>query len=143
MAFDFLLGLFNGPGDHVGRNRFVFVHAQLIHEAGNVFRTEDAHQVIFEGQEELRRPRVALTGSTTAELIVDTAAFVAFRTDDHQAAQVSNTFAELDVRAAAGHVGRNGDHVALTGVLDDFRFFFMVFGVQHVVNDVFFIEELT
>ena len=68
---------------------------------------------------------------------------MAFRTDDHETAQVSNTFAELDVRAAAGHVGGNGDHVALTGILDDFRFFFVIFSVQHVVNDVFLIEELT
>ena len=37
MAFDFLLSLFDGPGDHLGRNRFVFIHAQLIHEFGNIF----------------------------------------------------------------------------------------------------------
>ena len=56
VAFDFLLGLFNGPGDHLGRNRFVFIHAQLIHELGNIVRAEDTHEVVFQGQEEPGSP---------------------------------------------------------------------------------------
>ena len=67
---------------------------------------------------------------------------MAFRTDDHQAAQFSDAWPEFDVRAAASHVGGNGDHALLAGVLDDFRFFFVVFGVEHVVDDIFLIQEL-
>ena len=123
-------------------NRFVFVHAQLVHEFGNVFRAENTHEVVFQRQEELRRTRITLTACAAPELVVDAAAFVPFRTDDHQAAQFGYTLAELDIRAAAGHVGRNGDHVHLAGVFDDFRFLFMILGVQHVVDDIFFFQEL-
>ena len=47
---------------------------------------EDAHQVIFQAEEEAGSTGVALTAGTAAQLVVDTAALVALGTDDEQAA---------------------------------------------------------
>ena len=42
---------------------------------------------------------------------------------------------ELDVGAAAGHVGRDRDRARLPGARDDLRFALVVLRVQHVVRD--------
>jgi hypothetical protein len=43
--------------------------------------------------------------------------------------------AELDVGAAAGHVGGDGDGARLAGLGDDLGFLLVLAGVQHVVRD--------
>jgi hypothetical protein len=44
--------------------------------------------------------------------------------------------AELDVRAAAGHVGRDHHRAELPGVLDDVRLALVLLGVEHLVLDL-------
>ena len=46
--------------------------------------------------------------------------------------------AELDVGAAAGHVGGDGDRARPSGLGDDLRFLLVVAGVQHVVRNAAF-----
>ena len=41
--------------------------------------------------------------------------------------------AQQNVRAAASHVGGNGDGAAVTGLRDDFSFLGVVLGVQHLM----------
>ena len=50
------------------------------------FAGEDPHQVVFQRQEELRTPRVALAARAPAQLVVDAPAFVALGADNVQAA---------------------------------------------------------
>ena len=55
---------------------------------------------------------------------------------DHvQSAEVDDAIAELDVDAAAGHVGRDRDRLLLAGVLDDLGLALVLLGVQDVVRD--------
>ena len=53
---------------------------------------EDAHQVVFQGQEELGRPGVALATGAAAQLVIDAAAFVAFGAQDKEAAGGDHLF---------------------------------------------------
>ena len=50
------------------------------------FGGEDAHQVVFQRQIETARTGIALTAGTAAQLVVDTAGFVALGADDVQSA---------------------------------------------------------
>ena len=50
----------------------------FLQHAVHALGAEDAHQVILKRQVEFRAARVALTAGTAAQLVVDTAAFVAF-----------------------------------------------------------------
>ena len=52
-----------------------------------VVRAENAHQIVFERQEENRSARIALAARTAAQLVVDAARFVAFGADHEQAAR--------------------------------------------------------
>ena len=105
---------------------------------------EDAHEIVFERQEELGGAGVALTAGAAAQLIVDAAALMPLGADDVEAAGLQRDLllaatsariaavlrsrsagscdagrlladahvdvaAELDVGAAAGHVGGDGD----------------------------------
>lgn len=54
-------------------NGLVFFHAELIHDARNVIRTKKTHQVVFKGKIKTRRPWVSLTGTASAELVIDAA----------------------------------------------------------------------
>jgi len=51
-------------------------------------------------------------------------------------AQFRNAFAEDDVHAAAGHICRNSDGVALAGLGDQGSFNIFVTGIQDVVRDI-------
>ena len=60
---------------------------------------------------------------------------MSLRSEDVQAAEFGHPFPQLDIRTAAGHVGRNGDLAGLTGLSDDIRLFLMVLCIQYVVFD--------
>ena len=79
-------------------------------------------QVVLEAHEEPRLPRVSLAAGPAAKLQVDAAALVAVGADDVQPAEGDHRVAlgfvpaaQPDVGAAAGHVGRDGDGVQLSG----------------------------
>jgi len=53
---------------------------------------EDPHQIVFQRQEEFRAAGIALAAGTAAQLVVDTARFVAFGADDVEAARLVHGF---------------------------------------------------
>src|SRR5688572_14222502 len=52
LRFDLLLGALDGARHHAVLDRHPFFHAETLHQAGDAIRPEDAHQVVFERQEE-------------------------------------------------------------------------------------------
>ena len=95
-------------------------------------------QVVLEAHEEARLARIALAPGSPAELQVHARALVAVGADDVQAAKRGHAIvvgrgpaAEADVRAATGHVRRDGDGPDLAGARDDERFLGIVLRVQH------------
>ena len=95
------------------RDDLALLGAVLSMQRGDAVRAEQPHQVVFERDEELRRARVALAAGTAAQLAVDAARFVALGADDRarpaSAWSGRASWPELDVGAAAGHVGGDGD----------------------------------
>ena len=128
---------------------------------------EDAHQVVFERQEELRVPGVALASGTAAQLVVDAPALVPLGAEHEQAAGAERFLleasdlraylrrpralvaflpildvgqflanahvgiaAELNVGAAAGHVGGDRDGPGNAGLGDDIGFLLVIAGVE-------------
>ena len=73
---DLLLRLLQRLVDPGMDDRLVFLQAELGQHAVELVGAEDAHQVVFERQEELGVARVALAAGTAAQLIVDAAALV-------------------------------------------------------------------
>ena len=63
---------------HPGVNdRLALFHPQRREHFFQTFTAENAHQIVFEAQEKGRLARIALTTGATAQLVVDTAAFMA------------------------------------------------------------------
>ena len=56
--------------------------------------------------------------------------------------QILRVAAEHDVRAAAGHVRRDRDGAELTGLRDDLGLLLVVLGVEDVVRDTRFTQQL-
>jgi hypothetical protein len=90
--------------------------AELFQHALDAIGREDAHQVVVQRNEELRRARVALAAGAAAELVVDAAGLswrsVPITCKSARGANLSPTWqrfrrvaAQDDVDAAAGHVG--------------------------------------
>ena len=90
MAFDLLLRLLDRAVDHGVLDGDVFLHLEPLHDALDALGAEDAHEVVFERQEEARAAGVALAAGTTAQLVVDTPRFVALGAEDVQAASGEN-----------------------------------------------------
>ena len=66
LAFDgFLRGL-DAAGDHSGFDGNAFFHAEALEQRGDPLAGEDAHEVVFEGQEEAGGAGVALTAGAAA-----------------------------------------------------------------------------
>ena len=99
-------------------------------------------QVVVERDEEAGTAGVALPAGAPAELIVDARALVAVGADDvepaerhHRVALRLVVAAELDVGAAARHVGRDGDGAERARLGDDRRFPLVLLGVEHLVRN--------
>ena len=90
LRFDLLLRALDGARHHAVLDRHAFFHAEPLHQARDAIRAEDAHQVVFEREEEARRARVALAAGAAAQLVVDAARFVPLGADDVQAAEVDD-----------------------------------------------------
>ena len=86
MALDLLLRVLDGAVDEAVLDGDVLLHPQALHEAGDALGAEDAHQIVFERQEEARAARVALAAGAAAQLVVDAARLVALGAEDVQAA---------------------------------------------------------
>src|SRR5262245_46895335 len=81
-----------------------------------VVNAEARHQIVFQADEEARRSRIALAARAPSELVVYSTALVPVGSDDVKTAENDYAFplffpgpAQTDVRASAGHVGRDGD----------------------------------
>ena len=208
LRFDGFLGLLDTIRDHFRFDGHAFGHAEAVHKLLDALAAEDAHEVVFEGEEKARGTRVALAAGPSTQLVIDAACFVAFGAENVQAAEsdhfvvlgfallgelVVNRFplvrrnlknfsfvlekhhlhgglgigvavsgdhggsggvghgqlvfqaiiachllgiaAEKNVRAAAGHVGGDGDGAFAAGLRDDARFALVLLGVEHFVGD--------
>ena len=167
---DLRLRLFERLVDPRVHDRLALLEAELLQHAVDPLGTEDAHQIVLQGQIELRRPRVALTAGTTAQLVVDTAAFMTFGAEHEQPAGLQNDVtvaldfffdlgrrgfvfvgagfgidvlrqahfqvaAQLNVGAAARHIGGDRHAAGPAGLGDDKRFLLVVAGIEHVVRN--------
>ena len=83
---DLLLRLFQRLVDPGMNDRLVLLEAELGQHAVELVGAEDAHQVVFERQEELGMAGIALTAGAAAQLVVDAAAFVALGAEHEHAA---------------------------------------------------------
>ena len=67
-------------------DRLAILQPEPLQHPAHPVGAEDAHQVVFQRQEEARPPRIALPSGPAAQLIVDAPALVAFRADHEQPA---------------------------------------------------------
>src|SRR5262249_60390925 len=68
-GLDALLRRADGAGDELVLDRLALLHAQAVHDALDALGAEDAEEVVFQGEVEARRARVALPSRTTAQLV--------------------------------------------------------------------------
>src|SRR5437879_4570789 len=100
-----------------------FFETEPLHDLRHAIgRSEVPHQIVFETDVEPRAARIALARATSAKLPVDPARFVALGADNEEPASFGHALPELNVGAAARHVGRDRDSTRLTGALDDLCF---------------------
>ncbi len=112
----------------------VLIRRQFIEDVVDAVAGEQADDIVLGGEVKARGAGIALAAGAAAQLVVDAAALVAFGAEYVETAQFDNTLAQLDVDAATGHVGGDGDLARLTGMLDDLGFFLVVLGVQDLVR---------
>ncbi len=135
------------------RKHLAFLGAHAIHQLRDPVGSKQAHEIVFERQEELRRARISLTAGTAAQLPVDAPRLVALRSDDVQAAQLhdvdelvfgvlalrglrfGDAGSELDVGSAAGHVGRDRHRPRLSRSGHDLGLALVILGVEYVVRN--------
>ena len=92
IGFDFPLGPFERSGQHSRLDRHVLFHAEHLHQAGHPIAPKDPQQVIFQAQEKPSGTGVTLAACPPAQLVINPARFVAFRTDHMQATQLDHLF---------------------------------------------------
>ena len=100
---DLLLRLLQRLVDPGMDDRLVLLQAELGQHAVELVGAEDAHQVVFERQEELRAAGIALAAGAAAQLVVDAAALVALGAEHEQAAGGERLLLQArDLRADLG-----------------------------------------
>jgi len=104
-TFNTFLGRFESLADHAVADWHIVIDAKALHDHRDAIALEDAHEVIFTRDEELSGTRIALTATTTAELIIDTTRIVTSSADHNETAELSNTLCELNIGTTTCHVG--------------------------------------
>src|SRR5690606_28836629 len=99
---------------------------------GDPLAAEEAHQVVFQRNVELRGPGVALAACTAAELTVYPATLMPFGADDGQASRFFYAGPQLDIRTPSRHVGGNGDGPCKSRLGDHLGCPGVLFGIQYV-----------
>ena len=135
LLLDLLLGALDLLREHLGLDRLVVAGAEAVEDLVDAVAREEAHEVVLGGEEEARLARVALAAGAAAQLVVDAARLVALGAEHVEAAELAHALAELDVDAAAGHVGRDRDRAGLAGVRDDLGLALVLLRVEDVVRD--------
>ena len=118
-----------------------FLQSEPLHDRGDAIASEQAHQVIFQGEEELRGSGVALPACASAQLPVDAPGLMPFGTHDMETTIVTYAGTELNIGPAAGHVGGNGNGAGKPRVGDNFSLALMLLRIQHIVRDVLSLEH--
>ena len=156
-------------------DRLALLQAELPQHRIHAVGGEDAHEIVFQRQEELGGAGIALAAGAAAQLIVDAAALMPLGADDVEAAALQRDLlvrrdlgpdrggpalalgrvldagrlladahvdvaAELDVGAAAGHVGGDGHAARRAGLGDDVGLLLVIARVQHLVRNLALLE---
>ena len=88
-------------------HRLVVRDLEALHDVVDPVAGEQAHEVVLAREVEARLAGVALAARAAAELVVDPARLVALGAEHVEAAELAHPVVDLDVDAAAGHVGRD------------------------------------
>ena len=131
---DLDLRLLDHVAQHLGLDRLTLLRAEAAEDLEHAVAGEQADELVLGREVEAALAGVALAAGAAAKLVVDAAALVALGAEHVQAAGLDHALAELDVDAAAGHVGGDRDRALLAGVLDDVRLALVLLGVEHVVR---------
>ena len=143
ISFDTLLSCLYLTGQHARLDNRIFVtKVHSIQEGFNALWAKATHKLIFQWQVELWLTWITLTAWTSAQLIVNPAAFMALCTDNAETAQFANAFTQLDVGSPSGHIGRNSNRTTLAGVHDNLCFFIVVFRIKNFVRNPSFYQFL-
>ena len=84
---------------------------------------------------------VALPGTASEELTIDSSGLVTLGGNDVQAPVVDHARAKLDVRAPTGHIGGDCNAPLLAGAGDYLSLLLVPHGVQHLMWEVLFREH--
>ena len=103
--------------------------------------TEPLKKFVLERQHELGATCITLASGTTGQLPIDSKSIVALGAYDMEPACFGDTRAELNIRAAAGHVRGNGDASGLSGLGHDLGFLLVVTSVEDSMGNVRAIEH--
>src|SRR5918995_462700 len=142
LLFDLLLRILDLLGEDRRLHRLVVGHLEPLHDVLDPVAREQAHELVLAGEGEARLAGVALAARAAAKLVVDAARLVALGAEHVEAAGLTPPLAELDVDAAARHVGCDRHRTELARVLDDLRLALVLLRVQDVVRDPLALEQL-
>src|SRR5512133_936719 len=142
LLLDLLLRVLDLVREDLRLHGLVVRHLEALHDVVDPVTREQAHEVVLAGEVEARLAGVALAARAPSELVVDPARLVALSAEHVQAAELLDPVGELDVDAAAGHVGRDRDRALLARLGDDPGLLLVLLRVENVVRDAGAIEEL-
>src|SRR6185312_2086438 len=142
LLLDLLLRVLDLLREDRGLHRLLVRELEALHDVLDPLAGEEPHEVVLAREVEAGLARIALAARTAAELVVDAARLVALCPQDVEPAELAYALAELDVDAAARHVGCDRDRARLARVHDDLRLTRMLLRVQDVVLDALPLEQL-
>ena len=75
-------------------NRFVLLEAETLKHRVHALRSENAHEIVLQGQEEFRPAGIPLATRSAAQLVIDAPAFVPLGADNVEPASVDRLLLE-------------------------------------------------
>src|SRR5581483_9772827 len=120
------------PAEDLRLHRLVLRDLEPFHDPLDAVACEEADEIILAREVEARLAGIALTPGSAAQLVVDPAGLVPLGAEHVEPAELAHAVAELDVDAAARHVGGDRHRAGLAGIIDGLRFARVLLRVEDV-----------
>ena len=139
-AFDAFLCGFKRLANHAVANRHIIINAKALHDHRDAIALEDTHKVIFARDKELSRTRIALTTTTTTELVIDAARIMTSSTNHDETTEFSDAISKLNIGTTTRHVSSESNCTFFASLCNNRGLALVILCVQNFEWNVLFFE---
>ena len=104
--------------------------------------TKYSHNFVLWRNEKLCHTWISLSSGSSSQLIINSSGFMFFSPKNHESSKFGYSFSQFNIRPSSGHIGRDSYGTFLSSKSNDFRFSFVLFGIEYIMRNTFCFQSV-